>query len=190
MEPASAASVAGLLQAAADGLLAPDDVAVCTVTGHGLKDPQRAIAEVQVGDAGRRQRRATVAARWTSVTALTHRRSSPARRPASAAPSPTRSPAAWPRPRARRRATARASTRSRAELTAAHGVDGRRCCAADLLDRRAARGGGGAPRRRPTHPVDLLVNNAGFGTFGRFAELDVDARGRTRSSSTSSRCCG
>ncbi len=24
-------------------------------------------------------------------------------------------------------------------------------------------------------PVDLLVNNAGFGTFGRFAELDVDA---------------
>jgi threonine synthase len=26
-------------------------VAVCTVTGHGLKDPQRAIAEVQVGGA-------------------------------------------------------------------------------------------------------------------------------------------
>jgi short-subunit dehydrogenase len=24
------------------------------------------------------------------------------------------------------------------------------------------------------HPVDVLVNNAGFGTFGRFAELDVD----------------
>ena len=51
VEPASAASVAGLLQAAADGLLAPDDVVVCTVTGHGLKDPERAIAEVQVGDA-------------------------------------------------------------------------------------------------------------------------------------------
>jgi threonine synthase len=50
VEPASAASVAGLLQAAADGLLAADDVAVCTVTGHGLKDPNRAIAEVQVGD--------------------------------------------------------------------------------------------------------------------------------------------
>jgi threonine synthase len=50
VEPASAASVAGLLQAAADGLLAPGDVAVCTVTGHGLKDPNRAIAEVQVGD--------------------------------------------------------------------------------------------------------------------------------------------
>jgi threonine synthase len=50
VEPASAASVAGLLQAASDGLLAADDVAVCTVTGHGLKDPNRAIAEVQVGD--------------------------------------------------------------------------------------------------------------------------------------------
>jgi threonine synthase len=50
VEPASAASVAGLLQASADGLLAPDDVVVCTLTGHGLKDPQRAIAEVQVDD--------------------------------------------------------------------------------------------------------------------------------------------
>ncbi len=51
VEPASAASVAGLLRAGADGLLAPDDVVVCTVTGHGLKDPNRAIAEVQVDDA-------------------------------------------------------------------------------------------------------------------------------------------
>jgi threonine synthase len=50
VEPASAASVAGLLRAAADSLLAADDVAVCTVTGHGMKDPNRAIAEVQVGD--------------------------------------------------------------------------------------------------------------------------------------------
>jgi threonine synthase len=50
VEPASAASVAGLLQAAADGLLVADDIAVCTVTGHGLKDPNRAIAEVQVDD--------------------------------------------------------------------------------------------------------------------------------------------
>ena len=33
--------------------VAADDVVVCTVTGHGLKDPQRAISEVQVGDAGR-----------------------------------------------------------------------------------------------------------------------------------------
>ena len=51
VEPASAASVAGLLRAAADGLVAPDETVVCTVTGHGLKDPQRAIKEVQVGDA-------------------------------------------------------------------------------------------------------------------------------------------
>jgi threonine synthase len=51
VEPASAASVAGLLRAAADGLVAPDETIVCTVTGHGLKDPQRAIKEVQVGNA-------------------------------------------------------------------------------------------------------------------------------------------
>jgi threonine synthase len=51
VEPASAASVAGLLDAAADGLLVGDDVVVCTVTGHGLKDPQRAVSEVEVGEA-------------------------------------------------------------------------------------------------------------------------------------------
>lgn len=50
VEPASAASVAGLLRAAQDGLVVPDETIVCTVTGHGLKDPQRAISEVQVGD--------------------------------------------------------------------------------------------------------------------------------------------
>jgi threonine synthase len=50
VEPASAASIAGLLKAAADGLVRADDVVVCTVTGHGLKDPQRAISEVQLGD--------------------------------------------------------------------------------------------------------------------------------------------
>ncbi len=51
VEPASAASVAGLLRAAVDGRVAPDETIVCTVTGHGLKDPQRAINEVQVGHA-------------------------------------------------------------------------------------------------------------------------------------------
>jgi threonine synthase len=51
VEPASAAAVAGLLQAAAAGIVASSDVVVCTLTGHGLKDPQRAIAEVQVGEA-------------------------------------------------------------------------------------------------------------------------------------------
>jgi threonine synthase len=50
VEPASAAAVAGLLQAAAEGTVTSSDVVVCTLTGHGLKDPQRAIAEVQVGE--------------------------------------------------------------------------------------------------------------------------------------------
>ncbi len=50
VEPASAASVAGLWQAAADGLVGREDVVVCTVTGNGLKDPQRAINEVRVAD--------------------------------------------------------------------------------------------------------------------------------------------
>jgi threonine synthase len=44
VEPSSAASVAGLLQAAADGSLSPGRRVVCTVTGHGLKDPEWAIA--------------------------------------------------------------------------------------------------------------------------------------------------
>ncbi len=48
VEPASAASVAGLFSAAADGRVRADDTVVCTVTGHGLKDPQRVISEVQV----------------------------------------------------------------------------------------------------------------------------------------------
>jgi threonine synthase len=43
VEPASAASVAGLLRSHADGLLDAGQVVVCTVTGHGLKDPQWAI---------------------------------------------------------------------------------------------------------------------------------------------------
>jgi threonine synthase len=61
VEPASAASVAGLLRASADGLVAGDDVVVCTLTGHGLKDPQRAIDQVEVGE--------TVAARAADVAA-------------------------------------------------------------------------------------------------------------------------
>jgi threonine synthase len=47
VEPASAASVAGLLQAAASGLVERDETIVCTVTGHGLKDPNRAIAQIE-----------------------------------------------------------------------------------------------------------------------------------------------
>jgi threonine synthase len=43
-EPASAASVAGLLRLHADGDLASGQTVVCILTGHGLKDPEWAIA--------------------------------------------------------------------------------------------------------------------------------------------------
>jgi len=43
-EPASGASVAGLLKAR----VAPGSTVVCVLTGHGLKDPDRAIAEIEV----------------------------------------------------------------------------------------------------------------------------------------------
>jgi threonine synthase len=44
-EPSSAASVAALLEAVADGLVDPGSSAVCVLTGHGLKDPDTAGAE-------------------------------------------------------------------------------------------------------------------------------------------------
>ena len=44
-EPASAATVAGLLRL---GPPRPGATVVCTLTGHGLKDPDRAIAEISV----------------------------------------------------------------------------------------------------------------------------------------------
>lgn len=44
VEPASAASVAGLLKAADEGLLDPGQKIACTVTGNGLKDPDWAVA--------------------------------------------------------------------------------------------------------------------------------------------------
>jgi threonine synthase len=44
VEPASASGVAGLLKKAEAGLLDPGQTVVCTVTGHGLKDPDWAIA--------------------------------------------------------------------------------------------------------------------------------------------------
>ena len=47
-EPASAASVAGLLQARATGSIAAGSVVVCTITGHGLKDPDTAVAGAPV----------------------------------------------------------------------------------------------------------------------------------------------
>ena len=44
VEPASAASVAGLLMTVADGRLPAGSTVVCTVTGNGLKDPDWAIS--------------------------------------------------------------------------------------------------------------------------------------------------
>jgi threonine synthase len=44
VEPASAASVAGIRKLGARGALAGLRTIVCTVTGHGLKDPERAVA--------------------------------------------------------------------------------------------------------------------------------------------------
>jgi threonine synthase len=49
VEPASAAAVAGLLRGAEQGRIEPGETVVCTLTGHGLKDPERAVREVQVG---------------------------------------------------------------------------------------------------------------------------------------------
>src|SRR4030095_13633088 len=43
-EPASAISLAGALKLGASGRLRPRDVLVLTLTGHGLKDPDTAIA--------------------------------------------------------------------------------------------------------------------------------------------------
>ncbi|MGI9125232.1 MAG: pyridoxal-phosphate dependent enzyme, partial [Mycobacterium sp.] len=48
VEPASAASVAGLLKAAEDGWVKPGSTVVCTVTGHGLKDPDTALRDMPV----------------------------------------------------------------------------------------------------------------------------------------------
>ncbi len=47
VEPASAASVAGLIKKAKAGYFAKGSKAVCILTGHGLKDPDRAIASVK-----------------------------------------------------------------------------------------------------------------------------------------------
>ncbi len=43
-EPASAASIAGLLHLSGEGALPPGATVVCVLTGHGLKDPEWAIA--------------------------------------------------------------------------------------------------------------------------------------------------
>jgi len=43
-EPASAASIAGVIKMKNAGVISNGDTVVCTLTGHGLKDPERAIA--------------------------------------------------------------------------------------------------------------------------------------------------
>ncbi len=84
VEPASAASVAGLLQAAKAGLIVRGETVVCTVTGHGLKDPNRAIAEIEARpavdaavDVGAGGARLVTKKRWI---ALAHRLRHRARR--------------------------------------------------------------------------------------------------------------
>lgn len=46
VEPASAASVAGLLKSIEDGWVARGSTVVCTVTGNGLKDPDTALRDL------------------------------------------------------------------------------------------------------------------------------------------------
>jgi threonine synthase len=44
-EPASAAGVAGVRRLVAEGRVGPDEVVVCVLTGHGLKDPDAVQAD-------------------------------------------------------------------------------------------------------------------------------------------------
>lgn len=46
-EPASAAAIAGVLRDIEQGKIEPESVVVCTLTGHGLKDPDIAISQCQ-----------------------------------------------------------------------------------------------------------------------------------------------
>ena len=50
VEPASAISVAGLLERAGAGAIPKDSTVVLTVTGHGLKDPQWALRAADGSD--------------------------------------------------------------------------------------------------------------------------------------------
>ncbi len=51
VEPASAASVAGLLAAREDGWIEAGSTVVCTVTGNGLKDPDTALSDMPTVEA-------------------------------------------------------------------------------------------------------------------------------------------
>lgn len=52
-EPASAASVAGLIKSARAGKIIPESTAVCILTGNGLKDPQTAMKQSDIASAER-----------------------------------------------------------------------------------------------------------------------------------------
>ena len=184
VEPASAASVAGLLQASADGLL----VARRRRRVHRHRPRPQGSASAP----SPRCRSATPSRppprrsrpRWTcSVsTAAGHRR---VRRHRTRLR--RRARRAGPRPRARR-PRRRAPRRARRRALAARTASPPRCCAADLLDRGRARRRSRPASPTPTHPVDLLVNNAGFGTFGRFAELDIEREVRGGRAQRGRRC--
>jgi len=47
-EPASAASVAGLIKAGREGKIMPESTVVCILTGNGLKDPSTAIDQIDI----------------------------------------------------------------------------------------------------------------------------------------------
>lgn len=47
VEPASAASIAGMIKLNKKSTFKKDDKIVCVLTGHGLKDPQRAISSIE-----------------------------------------------------------------------------------------------------------------------------------------------
>ena len=70
-------------------------------------------------------------------------------------------------------ATPPASRRSPPSCAATYGVEVE-VLTADLVDRDAAGPRRGAARRRSTRPVDLLVNNAGFGLKKRFLDNSVE----------------
>jgi uncharacterized protein len=63
------------------------------------------------------------------------------------------------------------------ELTAAHEGLAVEVLAADLADPQQL-AGVEARLADPERPVDLVVNNAGFATYGRFADLDLDGEHR------------
>jgi short-subunit dehydrogenase len=66
-----------------------------------------------------------------------------------------------------------------AELSAGHAGVGVEVLAADLADaRQLADVEARVAETQPERTVDLLVNNAGFGTYGRFADADLDLEER------------